>query len=72
MPLLSLLKELDLPQIPAAFTKKTSDFVRQMARIKRVLGKDVFFGLDVYPDPRNRNRNVMILDIPTTETPFPK
>lgn len=72
MPLLNLLKELDLPQIPAAFTKETTDFVRQMARVKRVLGKDVFFGLDVYPDPRNRTRNVMILDIPITETPFPK
>ncbi|XP_033208414.1 endothelin-converting enzyme homolog [Belonocnema kinseyi] len=71
MPLLSLLEELDLPQIPAAFTQNTTDFVRQMARVKRVLGKDVFFGLDVYPDPRNRTRNVMILDIPTIETPFP-
>ncbi|XP_043461753.1 endothelin-converting enzyme homolog isoform X2 [Leptopilina heterotoma] len=71
VPLLSLLKELDLPQIPAAFTKKKTNFVRQMARVKRILGKDIFFGMDVYPDPRNKSRNTIILDTPTTETPFP-
>lgn len=70
-PLLSLLKELDLPQIPAAFTKKKANFVWQMARVKRLLGKDIFFGMDVYADPRNNTRNVIILDTPTTDTPFP-
>ncbi|XP_051153405.1 endothelin-converting enzyme homolog isoform X2 [Leptopilina boulardi] len=71
VPLFSLLKELDLPQIPAAFTKQKTNFVRQMARVKRILGKDIFFGMDVYPDPRNKSRNTIILDTPAIETPFP-
>ena len=72
MPLLSLLEELDLPQIPASFTKKTTGFVHQMAKVKRILGVDLFFGMDIYPDPRNNTRNVIMFDTPTTESPFPK
>lgn len=58
--------------IPASFTKKTSGYIEQMARAKKVLGRDVFFGFDVIPDPRNTSNNIMLIDTPITSSPFPK
>ncbi|KAK2582464.1 hypothetical protein KPH14_004770 [Odynerus spinipes] len=70
-PLFELLETLNLPPTPAALTKKTRNYIEQMARIKRILGMDVLFGLDVLPDPRNRSKNVILLDTPITSSPFP-
>ncbi|XP_076683481.1 M13 family metallopeptidase neprilysin 5 [Andrena cerasifolii] len=70
-PLFQLLEDLHLPMIPAAFTKKTSGYIEQMARVKKVLGRDVFFGFDVIPDPRNTSNNIMLIDTPITSSPLP-
>ncbi|XP_029037106.2 endothelin-converting enzyme homolog [Osmia bicornis bicornis] len=70
-PLFDLLEELNLPSIPAAFTKKTTDYIEQMARVKKVLGRDIFFGFDIIPDPRNTSNNIMVLDTPITSSPLP-
>ncbi|XP_076238270.1 M13 family metallopeptidase neprilysin 5 [Calliopsis andreniformis] len=70
-PLLQLLEELNLPSIPAAFTKETSSYIEQMAQVKRILGRDIFFGFDVIPDPRNTSNNIMLLDTPITSSPLP-
>lgn len=70
-PLLNLLKTLDLPQIPAALGHKDGNFVNKMAKVKKFLGKDVFIGIDVIPDPRNRSKNVIIIDTPSAISPLP-
>ncbi|XP_076763055.1 M13 family metallopeptidase neprilysin 5 [Xylocopa sonorina] len=71
-PLFELLRELDLPSVPAAFTKKTnSSYIEQMARVKKILGRDIFFGFDVIPDPRNTSKNIMLFDTPITSSPLP-
>ncbi|XP_050586554.1 neprilysin-1 isoform X4 [Bombus affinis] len=70
-PLFELLEELNLPSIPAGLTKKTSGYIEQIARVKKVLGKDVFFGFDIIPDPRNTSNNVMLFDTPIMTNPLP-
>ncbi|XP_015119868.1 neprilysin-4 [Diachasma alloeum] len=70
-PLLNLLKELDLPQVPAVLGKEDGNFIEKIGRIRRVLGKDVFIGFSVIPDPRNHSRNVIILDTPSSVSPLP-
>lgn len=71
-PLFELLEELNLPSIPAGLTKKTNGYIEQIARVKKVLGKDVFFGFDIIPDPRNTSNNVMLFDTPIMTNPLPK
>ncbi|XP_014467305.1 PREDICTED: neprilysin-11 isoform X1 [Dinoponera quadriceps] len=70
-PLYDLLTLLDLPLIPALLSNKTGDYIEQMASLKRILGRDIFFGLNVMPDPKNKSRNVIFLDTPDTSSPFP-
>ncbi|XP_024945787.1 neprilysin-1 isoform X2 [Cephus cinctus] len=70
-PLFDLLEDLGLPRIPAAFSGGTGNFLVQMARVKKKLGRDIFFGLEIYLDPRNKSRNVIILDTPDTSSPLP-
>ncbi|XP_048264333.1 neprilysin-1 isoform X2 [Bombus terrestris] len=70
-PLFELLEELNLPSIPAGLTKKTSGYIEQIARVKKVLGKDVFFGFDIIPDPRNTSNNIMLFDTPIMTNPLP-
>lgn len=71
-PLFKLLEDLGLPSIPAAFSKETTNYIEQLAKVKRILGRDIFFGLDVIPDPRNTSNNIMLLDTPITSSPLPK
>ena len=71
-PIFRMLEELDLPQVPAALTGKTGNLVQLMAKVRRILGKDIFFGIDVGPDPRNKTRNVIFLDLPNTGSPLPR
>ncbi|XP_076620842.1 M13 family metallopeptidase neprilysin 5 [Colletes latitarsis] len=70
-PLFEILEELNLPPVPPTFTKKTSGYIDQLARVKKVLGRDVFFSFDVLPDPRNTSTNVMMLHTPVTSSPLP-
>ncbi|XP_014603364.1 PREDICTED: neprilysin-1 [Polistes canadensis] len=70
-PLFELLELLNLPSTPAAITKETRNYIDQMARVKRILGRDVLIGLDVLPDPRNGSKNVIFLDTPIMGSPFP-
>lgn len=70
-PLVDLLTMLDIPLIPAMFTNKTGNYIEQMANMKRILGRDLFFGLEIMADPRNKSRNVIFLDTPETSSPFP-
>lgn len=74
-PLQNLLTTLKLPQVPVALTKNNvdnSNYLVQLARLKKHLGKDLFFGAEVYSDPRNNSRNVIILDVPDTESVLPR
>lgn len=70
-PMFDLLTLLDLPALPAAFTNSTSNYIEQAATVKRILGFDIFFGLEIMPDPRNKSRNIIFLDVPETTSPFP-
>lgn len=70
-PLFNLLKNLDLPQVPAVLGLKDGNFVKKMAKVRKLLGKDVFLGFNVIPDPRNRSRNVIIFDTPSAISPLP-
>ncbi|XP_011499234.1 PREDICTED: neprilysin-1 [Ceratosolen solmsi marchali] len=70
-PLFDLLNELDLPQIPATITKNTTNFIVQMAKVKRVLWADIFFGTYISNDPKDNRKNVIVLDLPDRANPFP-
>lgn len=70
-PTFNLLKELTLPQIPALLSRKDGDFLKKIALVRRVLGKDIFIGIDVMVDPRNKSRNVIVLDTPSALSPLP-
>ncbi|KAK0158638.1 hypothetical protein PV328_009615 [Microctonus aethiopoides] len=70
-PTFNLLKELTLPQIPALLGRKDGDFLKKIALVRRVLGKDIFIGIDVMVDPRNKSRNVIVLDTPSALSPLP-
>lgn len=71
-PLFDLLDELSLPHVPSMITKNTSDFIVQMAKVKRVLWSDVFFGTYVFSDPEDTTKSVIVLDLPDRDSPFPK
>lgn len=71
-PLFDLLELLNLPLIPAAVTNKTTNYVEQMARVKKILGLDIFFGFRVMSDPRNNSRNLIYFDTPDHYSPFPR
>ncbi|KAM0727351.1 Neprilysin-1 [Formica fusca] len=70
-PLFDLLELLNLPLIPAAFTNETTNYVEQMARVKRILGLDIFFGFRIMSDPRNHSNNLIYFDTPDHSNPFP-
>jgi hypothetical protein len=60
-----------LPQIPSIITRNTTNFVVQMAKVKRVLWTDIFFGTYIYHDPKNNHKNIIVLDLPDRANPFP-
>ncbi|XP_057329161.1 neprilysin-4-like [Microplitis mediator] len=64
-PLLNLLEDLGLSQIPAALGQKTGDFIKIVARARKILGEEIFIGFDVIPDPRNGSRKIILLDVPS-------
>ncbi|CAB0041351.1 unnamed protein product [Trichogramma brassicae] len=75
-PLFGLLAELGLPRVPRQIISGphggNDDFVEQMARVKRLLWSDMFFGLEVYADPRDNRRKLLVLGLPDRDTPFPR
>jgi len=71
-PLFDLLELLNLPLIPASLTNKTTNYIEQMARVKRILGLDIFFGFQIMSDPRNNSRNVIYFNTPEHSSPFPR
>ena len=71
-PIYSLLEELSLPQIPPLFTNVKSNYVIQLAKIKRILGSDLFFGAFVDLNPKNSKQNIVILGPPQEDDPFPR
>ncbi|XP_011694641.1 PREDICTED: endothelin-converting enzyme-like 1 [Wasmannia auropunctata] len=71
-PLFNLLELLNLPMMPALITNKTSNYIEQLASVKRNLGYDVFFGVDVGPDPKNKSNNIIFFHYPIYHSnPFP-
>ncbi|XP_029165172.1 neprilysin-1-like [Nylanderia fulva] len=70
-PLYDLLELLNLPVIPAGLTNETTNYIQLMAKVKRILGIDVFFGIEVASDPKNNTRNVIYFDTPSHSSPFP-
>lgn len=71
-PLYSLLELLNIPAMPAALTNTTNNYIEQMARIKRILDQDIFFGFGIMPDLRNRSRNIIAFYLPELDSPFPR
>ncbi|XP_023315896.1 membrane metallo-endopeptidase-like 1, partial [Trichogramma pretiosum] len=76
-PLFDLLAELGLPRVPRQIISGqddgSEDFVKQMARVKRLLWSDMFFGLEVHADPRDNRQKLLLLDLPDrAHTPFPR
>lgn len=53
-------------------TNETSNYIEKAAKVKKILGRDIFFGLEIGPDPKNKSRNVIYLDIPDQSSPFPR
>ncbi|XP_012063295.1 PREDICTED: phosphate-regulating neutral endopeptidase [Atta cephalotes] len=68
-PIFDLLKLLNLPMIPF-ITNKTTNYVEQLASIKKILDLDIFFGFEVIPDPKNKTKNVLYLHLPIRSNPF--
>lgn len=69
-PLFDLLESLNLPMIPAAFTNETTNFIQLIANVKKNIGRDIFFGMDIMQDPRNNSRYVIVFDVPDHSSPF--
>ncbi|XP_012215455.1 endothelin-converting enzyme homolog isoform X2 [Linepithema humile] len=69
-PLFDLLESLNLPMIPAALTNKTTNYIEQIANVKRNIGRDIFFGTDIMQDPRNNSRYMIVFDVPIHSSPF--
>uniref|UniRef100_A0A182Q8U6 Peptidase M13 N-terminal domain-containing protein n=1 Tax=Anopheles farauti TaxID=69004 RepID=A0A182Q8U6_9DIPT len=61
----------ETPPLPTDFKGYDFDWVRSLAKIKQLLGMDIFIGLDVYPDPRHRDYNRLVLGTPETGSDLP-
>ncbi|XP_018361879.1 PREDICTED: endothelin-converting enzyme 1-like [Trachymyrmex cornetzi] len=68
-PLFDLLKLLNLPMVPFV-TNITTNYVEQLANVKKTLDFDVFFGFRVIPDPKNTSKNVLYFNYPFRYYPF--
>ena len=81
-PVFKYLKQFQLPPYPsllnvtegpasATFQGYGFDWVKSLAKIKQLLGMDIFIGLDVYPDPRHRDYNRLVLGTPESGSDLP-
>uniref|UniRef100_A0ABD2VXA0 Peptidase M13 N-terminal domain-containing protein n=1 Tax=Trichogramma kaykai TaxID=54128 RepID=A0ABD2VXA0_9HYME len=74
-PLFDLLNKLNLPRVPAMIEPEQSssdqgedNFVKSMARVRKLLGIDAFFILDVKRDSRDKRKNLLRFAPPNTDT----
>ncbi|XP_050087390.1 neprilysin-1 [Anopheles aquasalis] len=81
-PVFKYLKQFHLPPYPSILnvTNTTNesnldgygfDWIRSLAKIKQMLGMDVFIGFDVYPDPQHRDYNRLVLGTPESGSDLP-
>uniref|UniRef100_A0A182JAC9 Uncharacterized protein n=1 Tax=Anopheles atroparvus TaxID=41427 RepID=A0A182JAC9_ANOAO len=77
-PVFKYLKQFYLPPYPSILNitepieaSSPFDWVRSLAKIKQLLGMDVFIGLDVFPDPRHRDYNRLVLGTPESGSDLP-
>ncbi|XP_053669147.1 neprilysin-2 [Anopheles marshallii] len=81
-PVLKYLKQFNLPPYPSilnvtdvaespVFKGYDLDWVQSLAKIKQLLGMDIFIGFDVYPDPRHRDYNRLVLGTPESGSDLP-
>ncbi|RLU22907.1 hypothetical protein DMN91_005185 [Ooceraea biroi] len=70
--LYDLLGLLNIPVIPASLTNVTSNYIEQIARVKKILGQDIFFGFGIMPDLKNNSRNIIAFYPPELDSPFPR
>uniref|UniRef100_A0A182ME88 Peptidase M13 N-terminal domain-containing protein n=1 Tax=Anopheles culicifacies TaxID=139723 RepID=A0A182ME88_9DIPT len=81
-PVLKYLKQFQLPPYPSflnvtdagespVFKGYDFDWVQSLAKIKQLLGMDIFIGFDVYPDPRHRDYNRLVLGTPESGSDLP-
>lgn len=70
IPVFTLLGKLTLPPVPAAITHESTGIIQLLANVKRELMLEVFIGIDVYPDPRNNRKNIIMIGAPERKNPF--
>lgn len=76
-PVFKYLKEFFLPNYPvimnitssssANHTKNPNgyfDWVKSVARIKKIIGTDLIVGFDIFPDPVNQSVNRLVFGVP--------
>ncbi|XP_058446017.1 uncharacterized protein LOC131427110 [Malaya genurostris] len=77
-PVFTLLDEFHLPRYPTMLNLTETDYesysfdwVRALARVRQQLGMDIMIGFDVFPNPTDRNYNVLVLGAPEKGSDFP-
>ena len=77
-PVLDTLVQFSLPSFPTILNGSsvdnktfTFDWVRSIALIQRLIGGDVLFGLDIFPDPLNKSFNRLAVGVPDPTSPLP-
>ncbi|XP_062556041.1 neprilysin-like [Armigeres subalbatus] len=77
-PLFKLLGEYFLPNYPTVLNVTQVDYesykfewIRTLAKIKQMLGLDILIGFDVFPDPKNRDSNRLVLGTPELGSDLP-
>ncbi|XP_058817652.1 uncharacterized protein LOC131680955 [Topomyia yanbarensis] len=77
-PLFVLLNEFYLPNYPTMLNLTETDYesysfdwVRSLARIRQQHGMDLMIGFDVFPNPRDRDYNVLVLGTPERGSDLP-
>ncbi|XP_021705831.1 neprilysin [Aedes aegypti] len=77
-PLFKLLGEYFLPNYPTLlnltqvdYESYDFDWIRSLAKVKQILGMDIMIGFDVFPDPKNRDSNRLVLGTPEQGSDLP-
>lgn len=77
-PIFSVLGELQLPNLPTILNLTDTDYaaynfdwIRSLAKVKQQLQLDVLFGFDVFPDPKDRDHNRLVLGTIETSSSLP-
>ncbi|XP_053690953.1 endothelin-converting enzyme homolog [Sabethes cyaneus] len=77
-PVFSLLDDFYLPSYPTIlnitdtnYEDYNFDWVRSLAKIRQLFGMDILIGFDVFPDPKDRDYNKLVLGTPEKESDLP-